>query len=364
MDNKLNSIKTLYSFDDLLILPNASIIEPNEAEISSIFTKNIVLKKPFVSSPMDTVTEHRMAIALAKNGCIGVIHRNMSIEKEVDEVKKVKSIDGEEESTIDNNGKLRVAAAIGPFDIERAKKLNSVKVDAIVIDCAHGHNLNVIKSIEKIKKEISSDLIVGNIATSEAVKDYLSINPDAFRVGLGAGSICITRIVTGVGVPQASAIHLVYLEAKKYGIPIIADGGIRYGGDIVKALALGADTVMCGNLFAGCDESPTEIINGSKYGLEGKYKLYRGMGSESVIKSVDRYMVSKKYAPEGIEGIVPYKGSVENVINEFSAALKQAMGYIGARNIKELREKAIFINITNQAFKEGFPHNIFQLKNF
>lgn len=362
MDNKLDSLKTYYSFDDLLILPNASSVEPNEAEISSIFTKNILLKKPFVSSPMDTVTEHRMAIALAKIGCIGVIHRNMSIEKEVKEVKEVKSINGKEESTIDEYGKLRVAAAMGPFDIERAKKLDSVKVDAIVIDCAHAHNINVMKSIEKIKKEISCDLIVGNIATSEAVKDYSSINPDAFRVGLGAGSICITRVITGVGVPQASAIHSVYLEAKKNGIPIIADGGIRYGGDIVKTLALGADTVMIGNLFAGCEESPSKMINGSKYGLKGKYKFYRGMGSESVIKSTDRYIVSKKFAPEGIEGLVPYRGKVENVVNELSAALKQAMGYIGAKNIKELREKAKFINITNQALKESFPHDVFSIK--
>jgi IMP dehydrogenase len=355
MASKLQKLQLKYTFDDLLISPNASHIEPKKVKINSRLTKNIKLKVPIISSPMDTVTEAKMAIALAKLGCIGAIHRNMSIHQEVEQVKKVKSIQPtEKNATTDENKNLRVAAAIGPFDLERAKALDAANVDAIIIDCAHGHNLNVIKSARKIKKEISCDLIVGNIATPEAVEDYLSVEPDAFRVGLGSGSICTTRIVTGIGVPQASAIHEVYLKANEYDIPIIADGGIRHGGDIVKALALGADSVMLGNLLAGCEESPGKVIDGSLFGLKGNYKLYRGMGSKSVINNIDRYMKSSKHAPEGIETLVAFKGSVKDVIEELAWSIKQGMGYVGASDIKQLREKASFVLVT--------PHTV--VKNY
>jgi len=350
-----------YTFDDLLILPNASSVEPLEADISSTFTKSIKLKVPIVSSPMDTVTDARMATEMAKLGCIGVIHRNMSLEMEVEEVKKVKGIVGKKNSTIDKNKRLRVAAAIGPFDIKRAKALDKVEVDAIVIDCAHGHNLNVIKSVRKIKEEISCDLIVGNIATPEAVEDYLKVEPDAFRVGIGAGSICTTRVVTGVGVPQASAIYDVSMKAKEYGIPVIADGGIRNSGDIVKSLALGANSVMLGNILARTFESPGKVINGSVVGLKGKYKLYRGMGSKSVINLTDRYMKSKKRVAEGIEGLVPLKGKVRDVIEELSNGIKQAMGYIGAKNLDELRKRAKFVLVTTHSVIENHPHDIIRI---
>jgi IMP dehydrogenase len=332
--SKLNRLKRYFNLDDLLILPNASQIEPNEADINSRITKNIKLKIPIVSSPMDTVTESKMAIALAELGAIGVIHRNMSREKEISEVKKVKE-----------RG-LKVIAAVGPFDQERAKALDSAGADAILTDCAHGHNLNVIKSVKNIKKEISCELIAGNIGTRKAVYDYLSVEPDALRVGIAGGSICTTKISTGVGVPLASAIEDVYFVAKRYDIPIIADGGIKTGGDIVKALALGADCVMVGSLFAGTLESPGKIIDGSSIGLSGKYKLYRGMGSKSVIKNTDRYMKSSKYAAEGMEALVPFRGSVKNLIEELACSIKQGMGYVGAKNVKELRKKSIFVFVS------------------
>lgn len=347
MASKLRKIQLKYSFDDLLLLPNASLVEPREVTISSRLTKNIRLRIPIISSPMDTVTEAEMAIALARLGCIGAIHRNMKVEEEVEQVKKVKEVKtNEKNATTDETKSLRVAAAVGPFDLERAKALEKAGADVIIIDCAHGHNLNVVKSARKMRKEISSELVVGNIATPEAVEDYLSAEPDAFRVGLGCGSICITRVVTGVGVPQASAIHEVYLKAKEYEIPVIADGGIRNGGDIVKALALGANSVMLGNLLAGCEESPGRVMDGSFFGLKGKYKLYRGMGSKSVIKKTDRYMKSSKHAPEGVETLVSSKGPVKEVIAELAWSIRQGMGYIGANDLEKLRKKVKFVLIT------------------
>lgn len=356
--SRLVNLKTYYTFDDLLILPRASTIEPNEIDVSSKFTRHIELKLPIVSSPMDTVTESSMALTLAKIGAIGVIHRNMSLEREIEECKKVKDQLGNTSSTKDDRGRLRVAAAIGPFDLERASALDKIGVDAVVIDCAHGHNLNVVKSVGQIRKKISSDLVVGNIATPDAIEDYLDVDPDALRVGLGVGSACKTRTVTGIGVPQASAIHDVYLRSKKEGIPIIADGGIRSSGDIVKALALGADSVMLGNLLAGCNESPGKTVDGSELGLKGKYKLFRGMGSKSIIHSVDRYLVSRKGAPEGTEALVPLRGDAEAVVRELIEGLKQGMGYIGAKNIPELKRRARFIAITSIGGKEETPEGL------
>jgi len=357
-DFKLTNLRTYYTFDDLLLLPGPSVVEPNEIGISSKFTRNIGIRLPIVSSPMDTVTESSMASVLAKIGTIGVIHRNMSLDREIEECKKVKDQHGGEDSTTDGMGRLRVAAAVGPFDIERARALDHIGVDAIIIDCAHGHNLNVVKSANKIRREVSCDLVVGNIATPEAVDDYLSMGPDAFRVGLGAGSACKTRVVTGVGVPQASAVHEVYLRSRGENIPIIADGGIRSGGDVVKAIALGADSVMLGNLLAGCTESPGKIVDGSELGLEGNYKLFRGMGSKSVVARIDRYLISHKGAPEGVEGLVRFKGNAEEVINELVENLRQGMGYVGAKDMGELKQKARFIVITQAGREEGKPHDV------
>ncbi len=362
-DSRLSNLKTRYAFDDLLLLPGPSIVEPSEIDVSSRFTRSIALRLPIVSSPMDTVTESSMAIALAKLGAIGVIHRNMSLEREIEECKKVKDQHGGDGSATDETGRLRVAAAVGPFDIERAKALDRIGIDAMVIDCAHGHNLNVIKSVTEIRRQVACDLVVGNITTAEAVEDYLSIEPDAFRVGLGAGSACKTRIVTGVGIPQASAVDVVYLRSKDEGIPVIADGGIRFGADIVKALALGASSVMLGNLLAGCTESPGKIVDGSKLGLEGKYKLFRGMGSKSILERVDRYLISRKGAPEGVEGLVRFKGNVEETINELVGHLRQGMGYIGAKDIGELRQKARFTVVTQAGKEEGRPHDIIPIEH-
>lgn len=354
---KLSRVSFAYALDDLLLVPRASTVEPLNANLATRFTKGIDLNLPFVSSPMDTVTEAGMAVALAKLGAIGCIHRNMSTEREVEEVRRVKSIDGEEGATVDDRGMLRVAAAVGPFDIERAKALDGAGADAIVIDCAHGHNLKVIKSAKAIKKSVSCDVVLGNIATAEAAEDCLDADPDALRVGVGAGSICTTRVVTGIGVPQATAIHEVYLVARKHGVPVIADGGVRTGGDIVKALALGADTVMMGRVFAACDEAPSKLVE-NPLGLRGKYKLYRGMGSRSVLSRVDRYLATSKAAPEGVEGLVPYRGSVASVVAELAAHVRQGMGYVGAKNISELRRKAKFVAITQAGARESMPHDI------
>lgn len=341
----LTNLPKKYTFDDLLILPNASVVEPPEVNLATRFTKEIKLKIPIVSSPMDTVTESKLAIELAKLGGIGVIHRNMSVERQVREVRKVKE------------SSLKVAAAIGPFDLERAKALEEAGVDAIVMDCAHAHNLRVVESAKKIKKHITCELIVGNIAVPEAVEVYREI-ADAFRVGLGAGSICTTRIITGVGVPQASAIHEVYLKAKEYGIPVIADGGIRNSGDMVKALALGADCVMLGNLLARTFESAGKIVDGRQIGLKGKFKLYRGMGARSVMEATDRYIGSSKRAAEGVEGLVPLVGSVKEVVSELVEGIRQGLGYIGAKNLEELKEKARFVLITPSSVRENYPHNV------
>lgn len=346
-----------YSLQELFLYPRISDVEPYEVDLTSRFSRNIELRLPIVSSPMDTVTEHELAIELARYGAIGVIHRNMSIEREVEEVAKVKRVScTNEKANVDDNGRLRCAAAIGPFDLRRAKKLEEAGVDAIVIDCAHGGNRNVIKAARQMRQELGCDLIVGNVATKEIAELYATlVEPDAFRVGLASGSICTTRDVTGVGVPQATAVVEVAQVARSYEIPLISDGGVRNYGDIVKALALGADSVMSGYLFAGVEEAPTPRIKGEqllKLGVTGAnakkyYKLYRGMGSRSVISDTDRYMGTNKKAAEGIEALVEYKGSVTKLLEELESALRQGFGYVGARNIRELRVNAKFGTYTS-----------------
>ena len=264
-------------------------------------------------------------------------------------------------STTDNLGRLRVAAAIGVSkdSMERAQALVDAGVDALVIDTAHGHSMGVIKTVKNIRKKFSNiQIVIGNIATIEAVKELLKLDIDAIKVGIGPGSICTTRVVTGIGVPQFSAIMNCARESRKRNIPIIADGGIRFSGDIVKAIAAGAASVMIGNLFAGTEESPGEEVL-----LEGrKYKIYRAMGSIDAMKrgSADRYFQeeAKKFVPEGIEGRVPYRGKVSDVIYQLIGGLKSGMGYCGAKNIKELQRKAKFTALTNAGLKESHPHDI------
>jgi IMP dehydrogenase len=464
------------TFDDVLLEPAASEIEPAEADVRSRFSKRIALNIPLVSSAMDTVTESTMAIALAREGGIGVIHRNMTPERELQEVIVVKQAEelierevlfvektatvsdaerlmnqysiggvpvvdkgkiigivsrrdvraisskqGDEKITVimtrkpitvseditsdkalevmytnkierlpvvdragrligiitmqdilekrqyplatrDAKGKLRVAAAVGPFDFSRAMLLDEKGVDALVVDCAHGHNLKVVRGVREIKESAKADIIAGNIATVVAAEALLDTNVDGIKVGIGPGSICTTRIVAGVGVPQITAVSQVADVVRDAGIPVIADGGVRFSGDVAKAIAAGADSVMMGSMFAGTDEAPGKVIT-----IKGRmYKQYRGMGSLGVMssgESSDRYFQKKdigstKFVPEGVEGVTPYVGHVSEVIYQLVGGLKSAMGYTGSRTIPDMHKKARFVRITNAGMTESHPHNI------
>jgi len=464
----VNAIKG-YTFDDVLLIPQATEVEPKDVDVSTRITPGIRLNIPLLSAAMDTVTEWEMAVAMAREGGLGVIHRNMSISEQAEQVRRVKraerfiveevitirpdetldyalflmeknDIDGlpvvedgrvvgvitkkdlavkegklvreamtgevitapedvsveealdlmvkhgiarlpvvdENERLVgiitvsdlmmrkkyknavrDENGDLVVAAAVGPFDLERAKALDNAGADVIVIDTAHAHNLKAIEAMKEIRKAIDADLIVGNIANPKAVDDLTFA--DAVKVGIGPGSICTTRVVAGVGVPQVTAIALVADRASEYGLHVIADGGIRYSGDIVKAMAAGADAVMLGSLLAGTREAPGKevVINGRRY------KQYRGMGSLGAMMKggAERYyqkghMKTRKFVPEGVEGVVPYKGSVSDVLYQLVGGLRSGMGYVGARNIEELKEKGEFVVITQAGVRESHPHDI------
>lgn len=334
-----------FTFDDVLIRPGASQMEPSEASLSTTVA-GIPLKLPFLSAAMDRVTEAKMAIALGKLGALGVIHRNCSVEEQVAMVKEAKKAG------------VMIAAACGPFHVERALALDAAGSDAIVIDCAHGHNLNVIASAKKIKKSLKkAKMIYGNIATGEAAKAAASF-ADAVKVGVGPGSICTTRIISGVGVPQLSAVMEVAQALKGKNVSVIADGGMRTSGDIAKALAAGASAVMCGNLFAGTDEAPGNIV--TKDGK--KMKEYRGMGSQSVIKSAsgsERYFThGRKAVPEGVEALVPYKGPVLEIVASMSSGVQVGMGYVGAKTIREFQKNVQFIRITHASIAEGKPHSL------
>ena len=464
------------TFDDVLLEPQASWTEPAETDTRSRFSKNISVNIPLVSAAMDTVTESDMAIALARKGGIGVIHRNMTAERELQEVIDVKQAEelierdvlyvedsatvseaerlmnqysigglpvvgkgkiigivsrrdvraivskrGDEKITaimtkkpivadenispekaleimytnkverlpvVDDKGKLigiitmqdilekrqyplatrdikgnlRVAAAVGPFDFARADLLDQNGIDALVVDCAHGHNMNVVTAVKDIKGSVKADVVAGNIATQKAAEALVDAGVDGIKVGIGPGSICTTRIVAGTGVPQISAIAQVADIAHPLEIPIIADGGVRFSGDVAKAIAAGADTVMMGSMFAGTDEAPGKIIT-----IKGRrYKQYRGMGSLGVMsggQSSDRYFQKKdigstKFVPEGVEGVTPYVGRVGDVMYQLIGGLKSAMGYSGAKTIAEMHNKARFIRITNAGMTESHPHNI------
>ncbi|MGC8766528.1 MAG: IMP dehydrogenase [Brevinematia bacterium] len=471
--DKFYTEEVCLTFDDILILPGESDVLPGETDISTKLSRNITLTIPIVSAAMDTVTDSKMAIAMAQQGGIGIIHRNLSIEDQVKEVIKVKrfenimildpiTINIEESlekainmmeqfgisgllvvdsnnklcgiltrrdvragkkdqkikdimtpkeklifayegitieeakqkmvesrieklpiidkefnvkglitmkdmykiqsnniSTKDNKGRLRVGAAVGTTDNdkERVYELVKAEVDVIVVDTAHGHSTKVKEMVKYIKSKFNIDVIAGNIATYEGAKFLIDAGADGIKVGIGPGSICTTRVVTGVGVPQIFAILEASKIAKNEGIPIIADGGIKYSGDIAKAIAAGADTVMIGSLLAGTEESPGETII-----YKGRsYKTYRGMGSlGAMMAGSTRYPqgVQGKFVPEGIEGMVPFKGSVKDVIFQLVGGLRASMGYVGAKNIKEFQEKAKFIKITNAGLRESHPHDV------
>jgi IMP dehydrogenase len=348
----MGSIKEALTFDDVLMLPRYSNVLPSETNISLNLTNKIILKAPFFSSAMDTVTESRMAIAIAKAGGIGVVHRNLKIKKQSQEIKIVKK------------KKLLVGAAIGTNkeDLERARELIASGTDLIVIDTAHGHSEKVLKTLSKLKKISSSiPICVGNIATGEAAKKLYNSGADIIKVGIGPGSICTTRMVAGIGVPQISAIMEVKKVLKKTKIKIISDGGIKFSGDIAKALAAGADAIMMGSIFAGTDESP-----GKKYKVKGKiYKQYRGMGSIGAMSSgsANRYFQKNfkdksKFVPEGVEGRVEYKGSISNIIYQLQGGLRSSMGYIGAKKLSEISKKAKFVKITKAGFYESMVHSV------
>lgn len=479
MDNPLPKIIGEYlTYEDVLLVPGFSEVLPRDVTIISKFSKNISLKTPIVSSAMDTVTESALAIAMAQEGGMGVLHKNMTAEKQAMEVRKVKRaesgmiidpvtlskdaflsdakrlmaeyriggipvvdpnkkligivtnrdlrfehddkksvadlmtskslVTAKENTTMDEAelilqenkieklpvvdekgiliglityrdiskkrnkpnsnkdsfGRLRVAAAVGvtPDILDRVRLLVTANADAIVIDTAHGHTKGVVEALKAVKKEFSGlDVVVGNVATAEAARYLVDAGADAVKVGIGPGSICTTRIVAGVGVPQLTAVMLVADEIKGSGVPVIADGGIRYTGDIVKAIAAGADCVMLGSLLAGAKEAPGEsIILDSR-----RFKSYRGMGSVEAMESgsKDRYFQDveddiKKLVPEGIVGRVPYKGEVNEVMYQFIGGLRAGMGYCGAKNIDELKEKSKFVRITSSGIAESHPHDV------
>ncbi len=361
------NIREALTFDDVLLVPKESDILPKDVNLERKLTKKITLKIPLISSPMDTITEHKMAIAMALCGGLGVVHKNMPLEmqaKEVEAVKNFNEIENKNLSSVDKNGKLLVAAAIGISEdrYKRIEKIIEAGVDIIVIDTAHGHSQNVLKAIKEIKKLYSYiDVIAGNIATSEGAKALIDAGVDAIKIGIGAGSICTTRIIAGIGVPQLTAILDASQIAKKNNVGSIADGGIKYSGDIVKAFAVGADAIMAGGLFSSTYEAPGDVII-----IDGKkYKPYRGMGSVGAMiqGSKDRYFQSEvinksKFVPEGIEGVTEYKGHVADVIYQIIGGVRAGMGYVGAKNIDELQEKAEFVKITNQGLAESHVHDV------
>lgn len=467
-------IKKALTFEDVLLMPQYSEILPKDIVLKSRLTKKISLNVPLVSAAMDTVTEYRTAIMMARLGGIGIIHKNMDIKTQVRMIKRVKksesgviidpifikpdatikealdimseyrisgvpvvnddrvligiltnrdlrfetdftalvgdkmtktplitapkgcTLDDAEEifknnkveklPIVDENGKLDglitikdlkkrieypnsnkdkygrlvVGAAIGVGHFERAEALVDAGVDVLVLDSAHGHSKNIINTLKELKSNLDVDVIVGNVANPKSIADLAKAGADAIKVGIGPGSICTTRIVAGVGVPQITAISDCAQEAKKYDIPIIADGGIKYSGDIAKALAAGASSVMIGSLLAGCDESPGDLIT-----FQGRqYKLYRGMGSIGAMTrgSADRYFqegtASDKLVPEGIEGRVPYAGTLKNVVFQLLGGLRSSMGYCGSIDIPTFQEKAEFVEITTAGLKESHVHDV------
>ena len=462
------------TFDDVLLVPAYSEVIPNQVELETWLTKKVKLNIPMMSAGMDTVTEHRMAIAMARQGGIGIIHKNMTIEEQAEEVDKVKRSENgvitdpfylspehtladandlmakfrisgvpitegkklvgiitnrdlkfEEDfsrkikecmtsenlvtakegvtleeakkilaksrkeklpivddnfnlkglitikdiekqikyplSAKDEQGRLLCGAAVGITAnvMARVDALVNARVDVIVVDSAHGHSANILKAVREIKEKYPDlQLIAGNVATGAATKALIEAGVDAVKVGIGPGSICTTRVVAGIGVPQITAVMDCYAVAKEYGIPIIADGGIKYSGDMTKAIAAGANVCMMGSIFAGCDESPGdfELYQGRKY------KVYRGMGSISAMEngSKDRYFQqdAKKLVPEGVEGRVAYKGHVEDTVFQLLGGLRSGMGYCGAKDIETLKESGQFVKISAASLKESHPHDI------
>lgn len=357
--------KDALTFDDVLLVPQYSEITPDMADVSTKLTNTFKMNVPFLSAAMDTVSEHKLVTALALAGGLGVIHKNMSIADQAKEVEMVKNYEFDNEKNkrvlIDKKGRLCVGAAIGVTAdmMDRVHALMDAGVDVFVLDSAHGDSKNIINAIKNLRLEYPSmELIAGNVATYECALDLMKAGASAVKVGMGPGSICTTRIIAGIGVPQLQAVMDCARASKEMNVPIIADGGIKYSGDVVKALAAGANTVMLGGLFATCEEAPGDIYesNGKKY------RTYRGMGSiEAMAKgSTDRYFQTghKKFVAEGVQGIVEVKTTVEELVFQLIGGLKAGMGYCGSKDIPTLQEKGTFIKITNNALLESHPHDI------
>lgn len=357
--------KDALTFDDVLLVPQYSEITPDMADVSTKLTNTFKMNVPFLSAAMDTVSEHKLVTALALAGGLGIIHKNMSIADQAKEVEMVKNYEFDNEKykrvLIDKKGRLCVGAAIGVTAdmMDRVHALMDAGVDVFVLDSAHGDSKNIINAIKNLRLEYPSmELIAGNVATYEGALDLMKAGTSAVKVGMGPGSICTTRIIAGIGVPQLQAVMDCARASKEMNVPIIADGGIKYSGDVVKALAAGANTVMLGGLFATCEEAPGDIFesNGKKY------RTYRGMGSiEAMAKgSTDRYFQTghKKFVAEGVQGIVEVKTTVEELVFQLIGGLKAGMGYCGSKDIPTLQEKGTFIKITNNALLESHPHDI------
>ena len=349
-------IKEALTFDDVLLVPRYSSVLPSETNLQTDLGHNLKLKIPFLSSAMDTVTESNMAIAIAKKGGLGIIHRNLSITDQTNEIKRVK------------NKNLLVGAAVGTNieDLIRVKSIIDVGVDLIVIDTAHGHSDKVIKMLSKIKKiNQKKPICVGNIATAEAALKLHNEGADILKVGIGPGSICTTRMIAGIGMPQISAVLEVKKIMKNKKVKIISDGGIKFSGDIVKGIAAGADAIMMGSIFAGTEESP-----GKKFKYKNKfYKSYRGMGSIGAMSagSSNRYFQKNhkdksKFVPEGVEARVVFKGKVDKILYQLQGGLRSSMGYIGAKKIAEIQKKAKFVKITKAGFYESMVHSVEMIK--
>jgi IMP dehydrogenase/GMP reductase len=357
--SRLESARDVYTFRDFILLPGRSEIEPGEIDISSKLTKNIKLKIPVVSSPMDTVTEWRLALEMARAGAAGAIHRNMPIDSQVEQARKVKNARGKALST-DDRGRPLVGASVSPLDAERCMALDRV-VDFLVADVAHFHTSKVMEASRKLLPDLRSDFVVGNVGTGRAVFDVLDELPrvDGFRAGIGSGSICVTSEVTRVGAPTLFAVAEVAgaLEERKRDIPIIADGGIRGSGDAALAFAAGASTVMLGSMLAGTEEAPSRVVvRGGR-----KFKTHRGMASAAARRvrfAIDRYSVPAKGLDEGVEAFVPYAGSARSVLATMEHGLRAALGYAGARSVGDLWAKASFGTVSASGAGELGAHSL------
>ncbi len=365
-------LQEAYTFDDLLLVPAKSEVVPKDVSLKARLTDSISLNAPIISAAMDTVTEDKMALHMARLGGLGFIHKNMTIDEQAQMVRNVKAYkvtEADPEANVDKSGQLVVGAAVGVSldTLDRVKALVDAGVDIITVDSAHGHSKGVIDSVRSIRDVYPDlDIVGGNIVTAHGAIDLIEAGANVLKVGVGPGSICTTRVVSGVGVPQLTAVNDIYQVAKEHNVGVIADGGIKLSGDIVKAIAAGADCVMLGGLLAGTEESPGDIIE--VYGK--RVKNYVGMGSLSAMQrgSSDRYFQGgvnelKKLVPEGIEATVPFKGSIEDVIYQMLGGLRSGMGYCGCESIDAMKERAQFVKITGSGLKESHPHDVDNVKS-